>query len=66
MEPKESKYLSYAELEFRRGQDRSTIRRLVRLGLLPAPVRLSPGRVGFVRSEIEAAEAALPRLDQEP
>ena len=59
-----SKFMTYAELARRRAQDRSTLWRLVQAGLLPKPVRLSPGRVAFVRAEIEAAENALPRVGE--
>lgn len=59
-----SKFMSYAELARRRGQDRSTLWRMVRAGLLPRPVQLSPGRVAFLRTEIEAAENALPRVGE--
>jgi predicted DNA-binding transcriptional regulator AlpA len=36
------------------GLSRSTRERLVAAGLYPRPVRLTAGRVGFVRSEVEA------------
>jgi predicted DNA-binding transcriptional regulator AlpA len=36
------------------GLSRSTRERLVTAGLYPRPVRLTAGRVGFVRSEVEA------------
>lgn len=56
-----STFLSYRALELRWGMDRSTIRRSVAAGLVPAPVRLSPNKVGFVRAEIEAHELRMPR-----
>jgi predicted DNA-binding transcriptional regulator AlpA len=35
------------------GQSRSTRERLVEAGLYPKPVRITAGRIGFVRSEVE-------------
>ena len=38
---------------------RSTIWRMVKAGTFPAPVRLSPGRVGFRVEDVEAWRARL-------
>jgi prophage regulatory protein len=35
------------------GQSRSTRERLVEAGLYPMPVRITAGRIGFVKSEVE-------------
>jgi len=55
--------LQRATVEARVGLSRTTIWRLQRRGYFPLSVRLSPGRVGWLESEISAwlAERALAR-----
>jgi prophage regulatory protein len=38
---------------------RTTVWRMVRRGEFPRPVQLSPGRVGFLREDVERWRAAL-------
>jgi predicted DNA-binding transcriptional regulator AlpA len=55
------KHYSVAEFCEAIGISRTTHWRMVRAGLLPPPVRLSPGRVGRPESEIAAYLANCPR-----
>ncbi len=44
--------LHYREVVARTGLSRTTIWRLVRAGDFPRPVRISPGRTGFLEDEV--------------
>ena len=46
--------LSIQEVEALVGLDKSTIYRLIAKGLFPDRVRLSPNRVGWIHSEVDA------------
>lgn len=47
------RFLSEPDVVTLTGISRDTIRRLERKGMFPARRRLSPGRVGWLQSEIE-------------
>lgn len=53
--------LSIKAVCLRTGLSRSTVLRLVAAGIFPAPVRLSPGRIGFFDDEVEAWQRARAR-----
>lgn len=52
--------VSYAQLSGQLGVHRATLHRWSRSGVLPAPRRLGPGRVGWLASEILDWLRALP------
>lgn len=48
------------------GMSPSTLEKLVRLGQFPAPRKLSPGRVGWLRREVDEWAEKLPVSDLPP
>lgn len=67
-QPAASKFTSYDELLPHYGETRSRtqLRRAIEAGEYPAPKQLSPQRIGWVTTELDAYYDALPVVDYAP